>query len=118
MRTESRLRHLDASRVNTPVGNLHHIPVIGPTEGSLGMLEGVIIDPAERHVCYYVVEARRRLKTRHYLIPESPVRLDPDRKALHVDLEVSDLTDLAEVDADEFPPFSDEDLVTAMFATR
>jgi len=82
------------------------------------MLEGVIIDPAERHVCYYVVEARKRLKTHRYLIPDNPVRLDPNRKALHVDLEVSDLSDLQELGTDEFPAFSDEDLVTAMFATR
>ena len=33
-------------------------------------------------------------------------------------MEVSDLSQLPEVDADEFPPFSDEDLVTAMFAAR
>jgi hypothetical protein len=118
MATETRLRHLDAARVDTPVGNLGHISVLSPTEGSLGELEGVIIDPNERHVRYYVVESRGWLKTRRYLVPDAPVRLDPDRKALHLELEADDLSQLPELQDDEFPPFTDDDFVTALFAHR
>ena len=116
--SESPLRHLEADKVRTPVGNLGHIPVLSPTSGSLGELEGIIIDPRDRHVRYYVVESRRWLKTHHYLMPDRPMRLDPDCRALHVDLERDDLTQLPEVDVDEFPAFSDEDLLTTMFAER
>jgi hypothetical protein len=118
MATESRLRHLDAAKVETPVGSLDHIPVLSPTTGSLGELEGIIIDPNDRHVRYYVVESRRWLKTHRYLLPDVPMRLDPDCKALHVDVERDDLSTFAELDDEEFPPFSDDDLITTMFAGR
>jgi hypothetical protein len=118
MATETRLRHLEAEKVDTPVGNLGHIPVLSPTEGSLGELEGVIIDPNERHVRYYVVESRGWLKTHRYLVPDAPFRLDPDRKALHLELEADDLSQLPELQDDEFPPFTDDDFVTALFAHR
>jgi hypothetical protein len=118
MSTESRLRHLESAKVGTPIGNLDHIPVLSLTEGSLGQLEGVIIDPNARHVRYYVVESPGWLKTRRYLVPDMPFRLDPDRKALHVDLEADDLSQLPEFDDDEFPAFTDDDFVTALFARR
>jgi hypothetical protein len=51
-------------------------------------------------------------------VPDIPFRLDPDRKALHVDLEADDLSQLPELSDDEFPAFSDEDFVTALFAHR
>jgi hypothetical protein len=97
---------------------LDHISVLSPTDGSLGELEGVIIDPTERHVRFYVVESRGWLKTHRYLVPEMPFRLDPDRKALHMDLEADDLSQLPELSDDEFPAFTDDDFVTALFAHR
>jgi hypothetical protein len=44
------------------------------------------------------------------------MRIDPDCKALHVEFERDDLPNLAELDDEEFPPFSDADLITTMFA--
>ena len=117
MMTESRLRHLESAKVSSPVGNLDHITVLSPT-GNLGKLEGVIIDPTERHVRFYVVESRGRLKTHRYLVPDMPLRLDPDRKALHVDMDADDLSHLPELDDHEFPAFTDDDFVTALFARR
>lgn len=116
MATESTLRHLESAKVGTPMGNLDHIPVLSPTLGSLGQLEGVIIDPSERHVRYYVVESPGWLKSHRYLVSDTPFRLDPDRKALHVDLEADDLSQLPELNDDEFPAFTDDDFVTALFA--
>src|SRR5215212_9314063 len=108
MATETRLRHLEAARVQTPVGSLDHIPVLSPTTGSLGQLEGIIIDPTERHVRYYVVESHRLFKTHRYLLPDAQMRLDPDCKALHVDIEANELSNMPELDDEEFPPFSDD----------
>ena len=118
MATESHLRHLEAAKVGTPIGNLGHIPVLSPTEGRLGQLEGVIIDPTERHVRYYVVESPGWLKSHRYLLPQMPLRLDPDCKALHVDMEADDLSELPELNDDEFPTFNDDDFVTALFSRR
>jgi len=116
MASETRLRHLDAAKVETPLGTLDHIPVLSPTTGSLGQLEGIIIDPNERHVRYYVVESKRWLKTHRYLLPDVPMRLDPDCRALHVDVERDDLSSLPELEDEDFPQFSDDDLITTMFA--
>jgi hypothetical protein len=116
MATDTRLRHLDAAKVETPVGNLDHISVLSPTDGSLGELEGVIIDPNERHVRYYVVESHGWLKNHLYLVPDAPVRIDPNRKTLHLELEADDLSQLPELRGGEFPTFSDDDLLTTMFA--
>ena len=115
MATESRLRHLNAAKVETPLGSLDHIPVLSPTTGSLGELEGIIIDPNERHVRYYVVESRRWLKTHRYLLPDAQMRLDPGEDE---DLERDDLPNLPVLHDEEFPPFSDDDFMTTMFASR
>jgi hypothetical protein len=118
MATDSRLRHLQAAKIETSMGSLDHIPVLSPTTGSLGQLEGIIIDPTERHVRFYVVESKRWFKTHRYLLPDSPMRIDPDCKALHVDVEADDLTNLPELEDNVFPSFSDEDLITTIFAER
>ena len=115
---ETKLRHLDAAKVETPMGTLAHIPVLSPSTGSLGQLEGIIIDPSERHVRYYVVESKRWMKTHRYLLPDVPMRLDPDCRALHVDLERDELSNFPELEEDDFPQFSDDDLISSMFAAR
>lgn len=111
-----RLRYLNAERVDTPFGTLASLPLVSPTDEKLGSVGGVLIDPLEREVCYFVVEARRLLKTHRYLLPLSPVPIDAD--SLHVELESADLHSLREVKSDSFPSFSDEDLIAALFSTH
>jgi len=106
----SRLRHLDASQVETPLGTLDNVEVIDPTERTLGRVEGVIVDPEERHVRYYVVESHDWFKTHRYLVPEMPCRIDPARKALKVELDADGLAHLPELRDDEFPPLSADEL--------
>jgi hypothetical protein len=111
-----RLRYLNAERVDTPFGTLASLALVSPTDEKLGNIGGVLIDPSEREVCYFVVESRRLLKTYRYLLPLNPVRIDAD--ALHTELESVDLRQLREVQSDSFALFSDEDLIAAMFSTR
>jgi hypothetical protein len=112
----SPLRYLDAERVDTPFGLLARLMLVSPTDEKLGDVGGVLIDPLQREVRYFVIESRRLLKTHRYLLPLNPVRIDAD--ALHTELESEDLRGLSEVRADSFLPFSDEDLIAAMFSTR
>jgi hypothetical protein len=111
-----RLRYLQAERVDTPFGTLANLALVSPTDENLGNVGGVLIDPLEREVCYFVVESRRLLKTHRYLLPLNPVRIDAG--ALHTELESADLHRLREVRSDSFLPFSDEDLIAALFSTR
>ena len=86
------------------------------TADTLGTLAGALVDPGRRSICYLVVESRHWLKKHRYLLPLGVTRFDPVKQALLVD---SANTDLREVTEDErLVPFSDDDLMTAVFSTR
>lgn len=116
--SELSLRYLNAAQVDTPLGKLADLVLLSPTDEALGHVSGVVIDPAEREVCYFIVESRQWLKTRRYLLPLAQARMDAGRKALHLELEADDLHRLPEVQADTFPFFSDDDLISALFSSH
>lgn len=116
--TDCHLRYLDASHVQTPVGALGNVSLVSPTNDTVGKLDGVVIDPAERRVRYFVVESRHWFHSRRYLLPATPCHIEPSRKALVVDVEQDDIEQLPEVGSQPFPTFSDEDAISAMFAPR
>lgn len=109
---------MDANQLDTPGGVLNDADVISPTDRMLGKLDGVIINPAERQVCYYVVRSGGWLRTQRYLVPAMPAELRSEGRALRVDVEPEDLTSILETEAGAFPTFSDDDVVDAMFASR
>jgi len=112
----SHLRYFAASCVTTPLGNLNDMKVVSPTNGEVGKLDGMIIDPWERHVCYYVVSSWRGYQTRRYLLPATPARIDSDRKALRVDIEPEDVRGLTQLNPELFPLMSVDDLIEALFS--
>jgi hypothetical protein len=112
------LRFVNAERLDTPSGPLNDVVLVSPTDVTLGKLDGVVINPARRRVCYYVVKSRGWFVTHRYLLPATPARLEAARRTLHVDVEPEDLTNLPETGPRSFPPFSDIDVVDAMFAPR
>jgi hypothetical protein len=115
---ESHLRYFAASCVTTPMGNLNDVTLVSPTNGEVGKLDGMIIDPWERHVCYFVVESWRGYRTRRYLLPATPARIDANGKALRVDVEPEDLRALPQLDPELFPSMSVDDLIEALFSPR
>jgi hypothetical protein len=110
----SNLRYLAASRVNTPVGDLCGAVVLSPSDEQLGKLNGIVVDPQERRLCYFVVESSR-WRDRQHLIPAGFARVERERKALYVDVEPEGFQDCEEFRSDRLLPFSDEDLITALF---
>ena len=115
--TNPRLCYLEASRVASPAGDLAGFKVETPTEESIGTLSGVLIDPSEARVRYFVVDSRRWLRGRTYLIPtDCPVSVEPGRNTLRVDVEPHDLARLDDCDDFTIEPMSDEDMVDAMFS--
>ncbi len=113
---DSRLRYIAAEHVDTPVGPLSGMALVGPSDQRVGTLEGMVIDPIKRRARYFVVRSRNWLTTHHHLVPASPARLDPQRKMLHVDIEGDDLARLGEVPANAFQRYSDDDLIAALFS--
>jgi len=112
------LRYLAASRVDTPVGDLHDVVVLSPSEEQLGTLSGVLVDPQERRLCYFIVESGHWLGRRQHLVPAGFARVAPQRKALYLDVESDRFHACEQCHADRLPPFSDEDVITAMFAPQ
>src|SRR4029453_16826619 len=98
--SESPLRYIDAAHVDSPVGNLNAIKVLSPSEGNVGKLDGLIIDPIERQVRYFVVESPQRARAQRYLVPFSPATIDPEHRTLHLEFESEDLDELPEVSSE------------------
>jgi hypothetical protein len=115
---EARLRYIDGSKVQTPGGQLDQLDVLNQEDSNVGRVEGIVVDPAERQVRYFVFKSRRALRARHYLLPLAPATIDAENKALHVDAQTDDLDELIDGPAKRFPPFTDDDLLTALFANR
>ena len=109
MQTEG-LRHLEAAKVETPIGTLNDVVVVSKADVPIGKLEGIIVDPAEKHVRFYVVESRDWFRTHRYLVPDAPHHIDWNRRALQVEMDEAALSKLPELRDDEFPPFSTGDL--------
>jgi hypothetical protein len=114
----SNLRYLAASRVDTPVGDLRDAIVLSPSEEQLGKLSGIVVDPLQRRLCYFVVESGNWLGRRQRLVPAGFARVERAGKTLHLDVEPDGINDCEECRSDRLPAFSDEDLITAMFATQ
>jgi hypothetical protein len=106
---DERLRHLDAAKVETPIGPLDDV-VVTHNDVPIGKLEGIIVDPEERHVRYYVVESRDWFKTHRYLVPDAQHQIDWNRRALQVELDEKALAQLPELHDDQYPPCSVDDL--------
>jgi hypothetical protein len=114
----STLRYVAAEHVDTPAGRLDGTVLISPSDETLGSLDGMIIDPIERRVQYFVVRSRNWLKTRLRLVPAAPARLDSEHRTLHVDVNAEDLPRLREIRADAFQRYSDDDLIAALFSAH
>jgi hypothetical protein len=115
---QPRLCYLDAARVGTPAGRLAEVTLCGRDGAPLGTLDGVLISPAERRVCYLVVESERLEGTRRYLVPaDALIRMECERGALRLEAD-TDSSAIGEVDLDTIPPMTEDDVIAAMFATR
>jgi hypothetical protein len=108
------LRYLDADHVQHPLGTLAGWTVYSQADDKLGVISGVLLEPASRRIRYYVVERRVALLPRRYLLAaDTPAVLEADDHKLRILISVDDLE---RFDARQVEPFSDEDAITAMFA--
>jgi hypothetical protein len=115
-RIDSRLRYVDAGRLVTPFGSLDGVELVGPANIKVGRLDGVLIDPRKRQLRFFVVELRGWFTTRHYLLTAGLTRVERERHALRVDIDADGVSRLPDVRPEGLPPFSDDDLIVAMFA--
>jgi len=116
MAANEALRFLEAAHVETPAGSLNGFSLVSPSDAPLGKLDGVLIDPGQRQIRYYVVKAAGWLLSHRYLLPATGARLEADRRTLQMDIEPAELSACPEADLQSFSHFSAEDAVSAMFA--
>lgn len=91
--------------------------VRGADDQNIGRVAGVLIDPAERRLRFFVVASRG--SSRRYLLPtDQPARMDPERKLLQVDVDPEDLPQYQEFSRSTTADMSDDDMLTALFAKR
>ena len=115
---ESRLRFLNASHVETPAGHLSNIAIVGESDRPLGRLDGIIFDPIERQVRYFVIRSRRWWRVHRYLLAAEPLHVEWDRRVLRLIGKRWNVDQLPEITPDTFSPYSDEDRVDALFSTH
>jgi hypothetical protein len=114
---DSNLRYLSASKVASPAGVLSGLDLRTAEDSKLGTVDGVLIDPTARCVRYYAVAASRWFGRRRYLVPADQLpQLEQDRGTLRVQLSPQELEQCQQLDPGRVREFSDDDLVTAMFA--
>jgi hypothetical protein len=107
---------LQADNVELPAGTLAGLQLCSRDDQSLGALDGVLIEPSTRRVRYFVVKRAGWLRSNRYLLPlETPAHVDRERNVLRLEVSADDLP-RENFDANTVRPFSDEDVVTAMFA--
>jgi hypothetical protein len=103
-------RLVKADRLDTSAGRLDDVVVLSADKTPLGKLEGVVVDPAELRVHYFVVGRRGWWSSRHYLVPMRTARLAADAHALEVDVPGADLLMCERVDVAKLPEFTPDDL--------
>lgn len=115
-RDHSRLRYIDASNVLCRAGGLADVDLVGTGDEKLGHLNGVLIDPVAGKLQYFVVESPGWLNRRQYLLPtDTPARVDPDGRSLHVDIDPTCMKDCETFERTSVPQYSAEDSVDHMF---
>ena len=110
----TRLRYLDTSRLDAPL--LKPLDVRTRADASIGTFDGVVVDPVERRVRYLVVDRGWRFKHNRRLIPLPVASVDGEHNILRLEVDNVDADGWQEFDVRTFPTFSDDDLITAIFA--
>ena len=90
--SHARLCYLEASRVLGPTGFLAALDVRTCLDQSLGIIDGVVIDPAERKLRFFVVEPSGSVNNRRVLLPvEAAASVAPEGGTLRVELESGEM---------------------------
>ena len=112
------LRYLEANAVQCPAGRLEGLSILSQDDEAIGVVRGVLIDPMTRKLKYFVVQAARLFNRRRYLVPaDTPAVILPDDHALRVEVPAESL-ERQRFDSRSVLHFSDDDLMTAMFAAN
>lgn len=112
----SNLCYIDASRVQSPAGELGALGVLDRNDCRIGTVEGVLVDPVQRRLRFLVVESDSHRGSRHLLVPsDTPTVVDENAKSVRVELDSDELAEFDDFDPRRVRQFSDDDVIAAMF---
>jgi hypothetical protein len=114
MTGNSNLRYVDAGHIEAPLPEFGTVDVLDGGGRRIGSIDGVLVDPAERKARYLVIR-RGGVPPCRELLPLTNICVDPNARALRVDDEA---VTLEKFEPQRYPAFSDDDLLTAIFANR
>jgi uncharacterized protein YrrD len=114
--TERDLCYLEAQNVEIAAGKLADLEVCSRDDEKLGGVDGVLIEPSARRIRYFVVKSPGWFRKGRYLVPvEDLARVETDQQVLRIETSAADVGREA-FTPDAVRPFTDEDVVTVMFA--
>ena len=107
----SRLRFVDAGKLDDPDVKLDHLSVYGWGHEKLGNLDGFIIDTPSGAVQYAVMKGGGWFNSKRFLLPIGHIdRFEEDKKVLMTDLSKDALRLFPEFDQERLLKMSDEEL--------
>jgi hypothetical protein len=110
----SHLRYLSADGIRGPLPRFSNVDVRSES-GTIGRLDGIIIDPPAKRMRYLVVDIADHGDHHRYLVRPSATRVDISHRALEIDLDKAGVEHCPEFDAPKFPRYSPDDLLAALF---
>jgi hypothetical protein len=112
------LRYLEANAVECPGGKLEGVSLVSKDDEAIGAIDGVLIHPGTRQLRYFVVERPRLFNRRRYLVSaDMPAIVMRDDRSVRVEVPLENV-ERERFDSRAVARFSDDDLLTAMFASH
>ena len=107
----SRLRYIDAGKLDESEIQFDGMDVYGWEHEKLGDIDGFIADGTTGRILYAVLDSGGWFRSRQFLLPIGHLtRYDPVKRELHTDLAKDALRELPHFDASQFKGLSDEEL--------
>jgi hypothetical protein len=108
--TASRLRYVDADKLDTRVLDLDGLDVRNTREDHIGDVEGLLIDSVSGRPRYLVIDSGGWFRSRRFLLPIAHARLDEHRRTLRVDFDKETINRFPEMRSDRYEALTDEEL--------
>ena len=119
MPQQSSLCYVEATRLQSSAGTLAGLDVQGADEEKIGRLDGVLIDPVERRLRFFVVKRPVQWGSRRYLLPtDFEAHILPDERALRLEINPSELVNCQEFHESSVSEYSDADFLASLFRQR
>jgi hypothetical protein len=109
-RYASRLRYLDAADLDDTAVDFDGLDVRGTDDSRLGDVDGFLVDPSSGRVLYTVVDSGGWFTSRRFLVPIGHMTIEPDRRAMRVDVSRETLRRFPDFKEKDFGDFSDDEL--------